>query len=441
MHHLQNPYNLFLLVWEKKLKIMYIELLSISFSNGTAKNIGHLKKVITLFPIVYHIKKFYFPLFLLCYIISFPLVLLVRLIRPIIHIKFGKLLAHGFGQCILVAEVYLSRKVAGFDDKHTLDLFFYQGEMQNFHLDKVIKRKMHVNLFIEPFYVVNAFIPGWEKHIVKSPSYYPETDVEHSFLKVPPQLTFNNDEMSRAKVELKKMGMSPDVKFVCLYIRDSGYLINPLTLQDSSDVNQYAYLIDKLVDEGYYVVRMGKNVSIPLNYIHPNVIDYGSNFHSDLMDIWLTAHCHFLINSIGGGLSAASVVYRRPLFCINYNLDFWSTAKDSLVSFQKYKRGGKYLTLSEIIDLEPRKLSRNNNLNQSDIQIENQSESEVLKMLDEMISRLNGTWESNPETIEMQNKLWSILKTWKGYHAWHGDKMLCHIGQDYLLKNKDWLLN
>ena len=53
-------------------------------------------------------------------------------------------------------------------------------------------------------------------------------------------------------------------------------------------------------------------------------------------------------------------------------------------------------------------------------------------MLDEMISRLNGTWESNPETIEMQNKFWSMLQKWGDFHAWHGDKMLGQIGQNYL---------
>ena len=113
-------------------------------------------------------RKVYFTLFIFCYIISLPTVLLVRLIRPLVHIRFGRLLAVGFGQCIMVAEVYLSRKNLEFDEKNTLDLFYYEGSMKNSHLDKMIRRNMFVNLFIEPFYRVNAFIIGWEKHIVKS---------------------------------------------------------------------------------------------------------------------------------------------------------------------------------------------------------------------------------------------------------------------------------
>ena len=106
----------------------------------------------------------------------------------------------------MVAEVYLSRKNLELDEKNTLDLFYYEGPMKNSYLDKLIRRNMFVNLFIEPFYRMNAFIIGWEKHIVKSPQYFPEPDVEHSFLDTPPQLSFQNDEMSQAEEGLKKRG-------------------------------------------------------------------------------------------------------------------------------------------------------------------------------------------------------------------------------------------
>ena len=79
--------------------------------------------------------------------------------------------------------------------------------------------------------------------------------------------------------------------------------------------------------------------------------------------------------------------------------------------------------------------------NQTEIQIEDQSEQEILDLIDEMISRLSGSWEINNDLIEMQDKFWSILQEWDKFYRWHGKKLLCKVGHNYMLQNQDWLLN
>ena len=439
-----TPYKRLCHLCNLRIKSAYRELNMIFFANEKGQYIRRIKNIIIqLFPIVLHFKKPYFPVYLLCCIISFPVVLLVRLVRPIVHIRFGKVLASGFGQCVMVSEVYLSRRESGLDKKNTLDLFYLDGSMRNQQLGKMICRKLLVSPLVQPFYNVNLLLKGWKTHLIKSPSYYPEFDVEHSFLEVPPQLSFQKDELEQVKTELLKYGMKMGDKFVCLYFRDSGYKLNSVSLGICQDVSQYEFIIDRLVKDGYYVMRMGKNVDKPLAYSHPRVIDYGWEFHSDLMDIWLAANCEFFVNAGGGGLSAVPVVYRRPLICFNYDVfTFLSTAKDSLVSFRRFKRNGKYLTLREIIDfgfLEIMQLPLDTK--QTEIQIEDQSEQEILDMIDEMISRLNGTWENSDDLMEMQDKFWSILQGWDKFHSWHGEKLLCKVGHNYMLQNQDWLLN
>jgi len=375
-------------------------------------------------------------------IFSFPVVLLLRIVRPIIHIRFGKILG-GFGQAIIVTEVYLSRKRAGFDEKNTIDIFFFDGDMVNRQMEKMIRRKVTVNPLVQPLYNANLYLSGWKTHIVKSPSYYPETDVEHSFLEIPPQLSFLNKELEQVRKELMRYGMKLGDKFVCLYVRDAGYQLNSNSNAFCYDVNQYLLVIDKLIDAGYYVLRMGKNVEKPMTYSHPHMIDYGWEFQSDLMDIWLAANCEFFIAAGGGGLQQVPVAHRRPLVCFNYDIfTFLSTAKDSLVSFRRFRRNGKYLTLREIIDigfLEVMQLSLDTK--QTEIQIEDQAEQEILDLIDEMISRLNGSWENNNDLTEMQDKFWFILKEWDRFYCWHGEKLLCKVGHNFMLQNQDWLLN
>ncbi len=441
---INTPYSRFYNQCKNRIKSAYNELEHIRCVNDKSQNIRHLRSaVLQLFPIVIHVRRIYFPVYLLCLVISFPVVLLVRLVRPIVHIRFGKVLAYGFGQCVLVPEVYLSRKKSGLDTKNTLDLFFFDGSVRNQQLAKMIRRKMFVNPLVQPFYNANLFLSGWKTHLVKSPSYYTERDVEHSFLEVPPQLSFQNEELGQVKKELMKCGMKPGDKFVCWYIRDAGYQLNSTSSGVCFDVNQFDRIIDKLIEEGYYVLRMGKNVEKPLTYRHPRMIDYGWKFQSDLMDIWLAANCEFFINAGGGGLSVVPEAFRQPLLCFNYDVfTFWSTSKDSLVSFRRFKKDGKYLTLREIIDFGCCKIMRLPlDTKQTEIQIEDQSEQEILDMIDEMISRLNGSWEINNDLMEMQDKFWSILQEWDDFHCWHGKKLLCKVGHNYMLQNQEWLLN
>lgn len=439
---INTPYNRLYNQCKQRIKLAYKEFKNISTDSGKIQNLKHVNRIIVLlFPITLQLRKIYFPVYLVCLIISFPVVLLVRLVRPIVHIRFGRILT-GLGQCVIVPEVYLSRKKAGIDEKNTIDVFFFHGDIKNQQLAKMIRRKIFVNPLIQPFYNANLYLCGWKTHLVKSPSYYTERDVELSFLDVPPQLSFQNEELEQVKKELMNYGMKPGDKFVCLYMRDAGYQLNSVSLGYCFDVNQFLFIVDKLIEEGYYVLRMGKNVEKPMAYSHPRVIDYGWKFQSDLMDIWLAANCEFFINAGGGGLSSVPVAYRRPLVCFNYDVfSFWSTSKDSLVSFRRFKKNGKYLTLREFIDFGFREIMRLPlDTKQTEIQIEDQSEQEILDMIDEMISRLKGSWEINNDLLGMQDKFWSILQEWNEFHCLHGEKLLCQVGHNYMLQNQDWLL-
>ena len=100
------------------------------------------------------------------------------------------------------------------------------------------------------------------------------------------------------------------------------------------------------------------------------------------------------------------------------------------------------MTLREIIDfgfLEILQLPLDTN--QTEIQIEDQSEQEILDMIDEMILRLNSSWDINNDLMGMQEKFWTILKGWDKFQRWHGEKLLCKVGHHYMLQNQDWLLN
>ena len=107
-----------------------------------------------------------------------------------------------------------------------------------------------------------------------------------------------DSEKYEASRLLNEYGVFDD-KYVCLYFRDSGYRMNSSTKGYLADINEYIFIIKKLIGLGYTVIRMGKNVKNKIEYSNPKFIDYGYFHQNDFMDIWLCAHCEFMINSSG----------------------------------------------------------------------------------------------------------------------------------------------
>ena len=423
------------------------------------KGIGRYPELIksiftTIFPytyLIYRSNKILLPIYMFIIIVSFPSIVFIRIIRPLIHIRFGRILASNIGQFAQIPEVYLSRKVSGKDKQKTFDLFFLEGLPCNKQIDKMVKRNLFIHPLIQPFYESNLYIPGWKKHIIKSPPYFSERDTDHSFIHCGPQLLFKNEEQNRAEKELLRYNMKPDMKYVCLYIRDIGYSITSASEAYCYDINDFNFVARELVNRGFRVLRMGKNVSIPFKTDDPNIVDYAYNYQDDFMDIWLPAHCEFMV-STGGGLDVIPINYRKPLVYVNcYDyLSFYSNAQNSLVSFKKLINNGKPLTMSQIIfEVGWMRMVKSPQYEkQNKFEIKNQSKDEILLIIDEMIMRLNNEWIDKEDEKELRDKFWMIFNQWNNsskmnipFHQMHGKKMLSRIGYDYLKQNQDWLLS
>jgi putative glycosyltransferase (TIGR04372 family) len=368
------------------------------------------------------------------------------------HVRFGRILASNIGQFALVQEIYLSRKKCGYDLKDTYDIFFLEGKPCNMQIYKMVKNKLRITDFVKTLYTANLLLPGWKNHLIPAPPYYSERDTDHSFSIVAVQSSFDVVDKNKAITELEKYGMSPADKYVCLYIRDAGSQMNSSSILFSHDINDFTYLAEKLVGEGYYVLRMGKGVKNKFQTTNNKIIDYAYNFQSNLMDIWLSAHCEFMVGT-GGGLQMVPQLFRRPNLFINYPNIFTPRydALNSMVTFCRLKRNGKQISTSEMVhNIGYKKITRMNAYqSEIDFELEYQSQDEIIDAVDEMIKRINGTWVEPTDEKELNNRFWEKLKEWKNlkatnppnpFHQFHNDKMLSKIGYNYLKANQNWLL-
>ncbi|MBM3546759.1 MAG: TIGR04372 family glycosyltransferase [Alphaproteobacteria bacterium] len=137
-------------------------------------------------------------------------------------------------------------------------------------------------------------------------------------------LSFTPEEMERGRAGLRRLGVDPDKDwFVCAFARDLGWskrlfsgLTDTYTPFRNADINSYRLAMRHIVDQGGTVVRIGAGAEQPLDMAHPRGIDYAMTAREDFMDIFLVAHCRFVMGT-PAGISDCGKLFDRPCLFVN----------------------------------------------------------------------------------------------------------------------------
>lgn len=370
-----------------------------------------------------------------------PLIIIVRLVRPFILIRFGSLWSSRIGHYAANTELYLCMKDAELQKKRSFDMFFNETIVSNYQLKKMWERTLHVSDLAAYLYKANRLLPGYQKHIVQLPF---SEDINVRFEQIPPHVSFTPEEEKKGLKELHKMGISEGSKFVCFIARDAAYL--DITLPEgswryhdyrNSDVNKLINAAEELICRGYFAIRMGAVIKEPLNSNNPRIIDYATQHRTDFMDIYLCSKCYFFI-STGVGLDVVPALFRRPVLLVNFiplgNLCSWGTTYLFIPKKLWLSKERCFMTFREIIESGAGSFGRTEQYEQAGIEaVENTSE-EIRDVTIEMDERLKGTWQTTEEDEELQQRFWALFKK----SEFHG-VIRAHIGRDFLRQNKDLL--
>ena len=382
--------------------------------NGLIKLIGkHFKKII------------FHPLLA---IVSIPITLTVILISPWIRIRFFMLLSDRIGHYAGSTEVLLcmlEQSPCKLFDK----MYFYLipgAPISNYQLHRMWKRKITILPFSYIWADVNRYLMKWggknyrEDPYKKFFDFGDGCDRWNLIGKINKcRLQFNEKEKKEGKYLLDKMGIPTNAHYVCLLDRDSNYLkIHKPTVDcsyhDYRNVNIDTYKESALylAEKGYYVIRMGKYAEKKFNVAHQKIYDYAtSQFRSDFMDIYLTAHCFFFI-SVGTGLDAVAQIFRKPILITNYPLSdrgVWPDWRLFITKKVVEIKSGRQLTFNEIFNIFTNTDHRNvstvaasNGL----VFIDNTPE-EIREAVEEMEQRMLGKWNETSCDFQLQEKFWS----------------------------------
>ena len=271
----------------------------------------------------------------LCLIITLPVSFGIIIISPIIRIRLIRLRSFRIGHLALNTELMrCALQVNLHRDAARIKTFFYLPTRKNLcNLQLYLMWKRTVGIL--PFPLLCAQVD--KLLIIFGGKFYYNDPVKEVFDRaedrwdfletVKQRLSFNTTEHHLARCVMQKLGIKQNAQYVCLLMRDSNYLKVHLSQDDWSyhnyrdvDSENYKQAAQYLAEQGYYVIRMGKYVGKEFNINHPLVIDYAnSSLQSDFMDIYLTAHCFFMI-STSCGLDSVAQIFRKPLLITDFPL-------------------------------------------------------------------------------------------------------------------------
>ncbi len=388
--------------------------------------------------------------------IAIPILIIIVLLSPILHIRIGFLHSDRIGHFALNTELsILEKKYFGLKKKslYQIDLFYIPRESCNKTLESLWRNELLIlpKLLLRPFCLIIRSYNFLARNFRCGGTINGERDINQLLDKYPPVIKLSDEFMNAGKRGLCELGVPTNSKYVCLIARDSSYLKKiygrNVSHHDYRDVDIDDFLVaaDALTNLGYYVLRMGSAVTKPISTKNQMIIDYAyDGKRSDFMDIFLGATCEFCITT-SLGFDSIPMIFRKPNLYINHAPLFWIRLERSenieVPAMYFSQKKNRLLTLSEIFKLNIADILSSEEFLENEIIIIQNSENDIKEAALEMHYRLNNQWTENENDEMLQNKFKSIFPNERIFRdkRFHGN-INSRIGANFI-RNNEWWLN
>ena len=378
--------------------------------------------------------------------------ILLRVLRPIVTIRFRNLPADEIGPLTVVSQHYLRIKETQ-QKKRQLDFWYLKDSVKvsNDYMLNFVKSqiKVHRSRFIELVAAISEKLPGAQHHQI-------ESEIRITLLEgVGKKLKLPQKDRDSSSEYVKKIGIDPQKEFIALMVRDGAYksdIVQANTqvrtdkeIYRNQDINDYLQVAEKFASMNVQIVRMGAKVERPFTSNSPLIIDYASTgMRTEAADIYLASECAMCISTNLGfdhiaAMSGKLRVITNQALIIQASTLFYSTDVFILQRFIE-RSSGRLLTLSESLQFaEIRNLDWYHKVIDRGLDFVRNTPEEILEASLEGWQRSKGQWVDSPEGLELQAKYWHIYDT---FFPEHKDRFLNgrpHVGTSFLRNNKSWL--
>ena len=229
--------------------------------------------------------------------------------------------------------------------------------------------------------------------------------------------SLNKRELEKGKKIRKSFGIPEHAPIVTLHVRESGWTGGKKndgpSIHRNAQIKNYYLAIKYLIEEGFYVVRLGDTSMKKLELIDPHVID--APFHpnySDIVDPYFISQSTFFIGVASGPYTIAEC-FGTPKLMTNYPISDYTCAwKKDLFIFKKYysEHLKRYLTYDEILTSQASSLAHTESLEKEGLKLVENTSEEILAAVKEMDDRLNDNYSSKEEMKQINSHFLSIQK-------------------------------
>ena len=378
--------------------------------------------------------------------------ILLRVLRPIVTIRFRNLPADEIGPLTVVSQHYLRIKETQ-QKKRRLDFWYLKDSVKvsNDYMLNFVKSqiKVHRSRFIELVAAISEKLPGAQHHQI-------ESEIRITLLEgVGRKLKLPQKDCDSSSEYVKKIGIDPQKEFIALMVRDGAYksdivqantqLRTDKEIYRNQDINDYLQVAEKFASMNVQIVRMGAKVERQFTSSSPLIIDYASTgMRTEAADIYLASECAMCISTNLGfdhiaAMSGKLRVITNQALIIQASTLFYSTDVFILQRFIE-RSSGRLLTLSESLQFaEIRNLDWYHKVIDRGLDFVRNTPEEILEASLEGWQRSKGQWVDSPGDLESQAKYWHIYDT---FFPEHKDRFLNgrpHVGASFLRNNKSWL--
>jgi putative glycosyltransferase (TIGR04372 family) len=351
----------------------------------------------------------------LIWTIGIPVAIIMRLFYPMIHFRVGTLLTYKMGIFAFHVDNYLTDKWA---DRNLgkIDLLGLQDSVPvNLALFRLAKNKIKFFPLGRHIDIANKLLPSSERYQIPLRGYDQDRErrLSPAFLELDSKVTRCGEEW------LEKVGIKKDARLVLFSNRDSTHLNTLFPELDwrehdfrDSTIGNMIPLAEKLVEKGYYAIRMGAHVAEPVKSNNPHIIDYASLHRTDELDLFLGSKCEMFFGC-PSGMRESAELFRRPYGVVNAcpfltEIDFgsfWPWIPKLYWSVED----NRLMTFSEIMDSEAGHSGKTSVFKKLKIKpIENTAD-EILDFGLEMKEYIDGTHHLTREDKELNSRFWEII--------------------------------
>lgn len=353
-----------------------------------------------------------------------PLIIFIRLIYPIVKVRFGKIFSSRLGHLAFEIELYLCERDHSLHEK-CFDIFYCNySDVANYELLKMWKKCIFIlHPTLMPLVWSNELVPGKKRH--KIPLCTNDHKDSDGLLNLYHRhINFSDRQINELDLRLShKIGFKINSKIITVHNRDSVYLNSVKKLDNTSyhnfrdsNIENYVGAIKNLDASGFSIFRIGVEVEKTLNLEKIKFYDTSQMARDELMDLYLIAKSKFFI-STNSGPCAIATVFRTPNAFVNVapflGVNGISTKKDMFIH-KKYwsKIWNRFLSIDEIFQFGLQDLTETSLYEKNNIILYENTEDEILEFTDEMNKKIDGVWIVGSEEKKLISEYKKILTKW-----------------------------